>query len=113
MGAFAGGGFSFGITNAQTAGDLAGISKTLSANLGVGPIQGSAQISKSSDGTFIASLSPGPAGVGVGIDASIYPTTTSAGNILFTTATPQSSEIETSPQQTPTGGSSGNSTPWK
>jgi RHS repeat-associated protein len=74
-GAYAGGGVSFGITNANTAADLANLSGTASGNVGLGLGVGG-QLSRSSSGTLTLSVSPPGFGVGEGVAGSIYPTNT-------------------------------------
>lgn len=75
VGAFAGAGFSGGITNANSASDLKGLSGTASADVGLG-LGAGVQFSKSSSGIFTFSVSPPFAGVGEGLSASSYPTNT-------------------------------------
>jgi len=75
VGGYAGAGISFGITNANTANDLANLSGTASANVGLG-LGAGGQLSKSSSGTLTLSVSPPGFGVGEGVAASIYPTNT-------------------------------------
>jgi hypothetical protein len=84
-GAYAGAGFSVGITNANTASDLRGLSGTLNANVGLG-LGAGGQLSKSSSNIFMLSVSPPGFGVGEGIAASGYATTTEIkSNMVFTT----------------------------
>jgi RHS repeat-associated protein len=75
VGAYAGGGFSFGVTNANNASDLANLSGTVNVNAGLGLGFGG-QLSKSSSGTVTLSVSPPGFGIGEGLEASGYPTNT-------------------------------------
>lgn len=72
-GAYAGGGVSFGGTTANTADDLANLSGTASANVGLG-IGAGGQLSKTSSGVFTLTVSPPGFGIGEGVAASAYPT---------------------------------------
>ncbi len=71
-GAFAGVGAGAFVTNACSAGDLRGPFDTYTFNVGIGPIQATAQVGVSG-GTWIGSVTVGP---GVGISGSGYPTNT-------------------------------------
>ncbi|RWM12892.1 MAG: hypothetical protein EOR72_20465 [Mesorhizobium sp.] len=74
-GAYAGAGFSAGITNANSADDLSGLAGTLNANVGLG-VNAGAQIARSNNGIWSASVTPPISSIGQGISASIYPTNT-------------------------------------
>lgn len=73
VGAFAGVGAGGFATNATSPGDLAGYTPTYSFNVGVGPVKFSGQYGRSSNGTWLGSITIGP---GIGLSGSRYPTWT-------------------------------------
>jgi len=84
-GAFAGGGVSAGITNANTAADFAPPSATMSANVGLLGTEFGGQISETAGGIWTATANIPGLGEGIGVGASIYQTQSSV-QAIFTTA---------------------------
>jgi hypothetical protein len=77
LGAFAGAGGGWFLTNANSANELSGPFQNINFNIGEGPFQVSIQIGWSGD-TWIASATYGP---GAGVDVSSFQTNTAAGTL--------------------------------